>query len=82
MTTTLVNIHEAKTHLSRLLSRVAVGDEIIIAKAGTPIARLVPYLPIGEPRQPGSAKGKIRIAEDFNESLPEEWLALFEGEES
>ena len=81
MTTTFVNIHEAKTHLSRLLNRVAAGDEIIIAKAGKPMARLVPYLPIGEPRQPGSAKGKIRVSDDFNEALPEEWLALFEGGE-
>ena len=81
MTTTFVNIHEAKTHLSRLLNRVAAGDEIIIAKAGKPMARLVPYLPTGEPRQPGSAKGKIRVSDDFNEALPEEWMALFEGGE-
>ena len=55
-----VNIHEAKTHLSRLLERVRTGDEIIIAKVGKPVARLVPFLDKVDHRMPGSAAGKIQ----------------------
>jgi len=65
-----VNIHEAKTHLSRLLERVAMGEEVIIAKAGTPVAKLVPVKPAGRGFKFGSAKGKIVIADDFNDPLP------------
>jgi prevent-host-death family protein len=66
-----VNIHEAKTHLSRLLQRVSAGEEIIIAKAGQPIARLLPYTsPLGR-RKPGNDAGKISIANDFDDPLPE-----------
>jgi prevent-host-death family protein len=71
------NIHEAKTHLSRLLERVAMGEEVIIAKAGTPVAKLVPIrTPIGKFKF-GSAKGKIVISDDFNDPLPEEIEDLF-----
>ena len=73
-----VNIHEAKTHLSRLLARVMGGEEIIIAKAGKPIAKLVPYGIPSKPRVPGTAKGKIWISEDFDEPLPDEILESFE----
>ena len=67
-----VNIHEAKTHLSRLLERVALGDEIVIAKAGKPIAKLVPYREEKRgPRVPGTWKGKIWIADDFTEFTPD-----------
>lgn len=65
-----VNIHEAKTHLSRLLQRVMNGEEVIIAKAGRPVARLSPYLPPAEQRTPGNDAGKI-LALDFDEPLPE-----------
>jgi prevent-host-death family protein len=75
-----VNIHTAKTHLSRLLEEVAAGEEIVIAKAGRPVARLLPYVPRREPRQPGLMKGKLWIADDFDEPLPEEILAAFRGE--
>lgn len=75
----IVNIHEAKTHLSRLLQRAADGEEIIIAKAGQPLAKLVPYTPVGEPRQPGSWRGRVRIAEDFDH-LPDDIAAAFRGE--
>jgi len=69
---TTVNIHEAKTHLSRLLERVAVGDEIVIAKSGKPIAKLVPYREaMRGPRVPDTEKGKIWISEDFNEFTPD-----------
>lgn len=72
------NIHEAKTHLSRLLERVAEGEEIIIAKSGRPVAKLVRVA--AEPRKPGRLKGRIRIDADFDEPLPEEILAGFRGE--
>ena len=74
-----VNIHQAKTQLSRLVERVAGGEEIIIAKAGKPIARLVPYAPKGVVRRPGALRGKIRIKKNFDEPLPREILASFEG---
>jgi prevent-host-death family protein len=62
-----VNVHQAKTHLSKLLGRVILGEEVIIAKAGTPIAKLVPIS--GEKRKFnfGSAKGEFVVPEDFNE---------------
>ncbi|HEY6352568.1 MAG TPA: type II toxin-antitoxin system Phd/YefM family antitoxin [Candidatus Angelobacter sp.] len=72
-----VNIHEAKTHLSRLLLRVAAGEEITIAKAGVPIARLVPVEPKAEPRKLGFYGDKIWIADDFDGPLPDEILAGF-----
>jgi prevent-host-death family protein len=76
----MVNIHTAKTHLSRLVAEVAAGEEIVIAKAGKPVARLLPYGPAREPRQPGLMKGKIWIADDFDDPLPEEIMAAFRGE--
>jgi prevent-host-death family protein len=77
----VTNIHEAKTHLSRLLERVEAGEEIIIAKAGHPVARLVPYrLPKTPPfRRPGSMKGKIWMSRDFDQ-LPDDVAAAFRGE--
>lgn len=75
---TTVNIHEAKTHFSRLLSRVEGGEEITIAKAGKPIARIVPLSRETQKRIPGSAKGRITILENFLEPLPEYILEGFE----
>ena len=75
-----VNIHEAKTHLSKLLQRVIAGEEIVIAKSGRPVARLVPFAPIPKQRTAGSAKGKIWIAPDFDAPLPDDLLKAFEGE--
>ncbi|MGH6912288.1 MAG: type II toxin-antitoxin system Phd/YefM family antitoxin [Geminicoccales bacterium] len=75
-----VNIHAAKTHLSRLVDEAASGEEIVIAKAGKPLARLVPFATGHEPRKPGLMKGKIWIADDFDEPLPEEIMAAFRGE--
>lgn len=72
------DVHEAKAHLSRLLDRVAQGEEIIIAKSGRPVAKLVRVAV--EPRKPGRLKGRIRIGTDFEEALPEEILAAFRGE--
>ena len=73
-----VNIHEAKTHLSRLLEQVAAGEEVIIAKAGKPVARLVPAANRDTRRVLGSDKGDVWIAEDFDAPLPDEILAGFE----
>jgi prevent-host-death family protein len=75
---TRVNVHEAKTHLSRLLARVAAGEEIIISKAGKPVARLVPFQGVQKKRVPGLDRGKVWIAEDFDAPLPEEIQKLFE----
>ena len=74
-----VNIHEAKTHLSRLLKRVAAGEEIIIANAGTPVARLVPAVEPSPKRILGGERGRITVADDFDAPLPPETLAAFEG---
>ncbi|MCO6450857.1 MAG: type II toxin-antitoxin system Phd/YefM family antitoxin [Caldilineales bacterium] len=76
---TTVNMHEAKTHLSKLLNRVLAGEEVIIAKANKPVARLIPIEQVAEPRKPGSAKGQIWIADDFDAPLPDDILADFEG---
>lgn len=75
----MVNVHEAKTHLSRLLERVSAGEEIVIAKAGRPVAKLIPYLESEEPRKMGGWKGRVWIADDFDE-LPPDLLAAFYGE--
>jgi prevent-host-death family protein len=72
-----VNIHRAKTELSRLLERVAAGEEIIIARAGKPVARLVPWRPRGVERKLGLFAGQVRIAEDFDE-LPADMRTAFE----
>ena len=64
-----INIHQAKTHLSRLIEDVANGNEVLIAKGGKPMARLVPLGRDDTPRRPGMLKGKLRIAEDFDRSL-------------
>jgi prevent-host-death family protein len=75
---TKVNTHEAKTHLSQLLARVQAGEEIVIARAGTPVARLVPMESRVGNRQPGTAVGRIEMADDFDAPLPEELLDAFE----
>ncbi|MEW6661822.1 MAG: type II toxin-antitoxin system Phd/YefM family antitoxin [Bacillota bacterium] len=73
-----VNVHEAKTIFSKLLERVKKGEEIIIAKAGVPVARLVPVTGRPVRRVPGSAKGKITVAPDFEDPLPDEIIEVFE----
>jgi prevent-host-death family protein len=77
MTTTL-NLYEAKTQLSKLVERAAAGEEIVIAKAGKPMARLVPLTPPKRLRKPGALKGKVWMADDFDE-WPEDILASFEA---
>ena len=74
----IVNVHEAKTHLSKLLGRVEQGEEIVIARAGHPVARLSPVNSASKKRVLGSARGQISIAEDFDAPLPEDVLSDFE----
>ena len=75
----VVNVHEAKTHLSALLERVAAGEEIVIGKAGRPVARLVPYDGAVGPRTPGGWEGRVQVGPDFDE-LTAEVAAAFLGE--
>ena len=74
----IVNIHEAKTHLSRLVERVAAGEEIVIGRAGRPVARLVPYAETRQARRPGRWAGRVTIASDFD-ATTDELLDAFEG---
>jgi prevent-host-death family protein len=74
----LVNIHEAKTHLSRLVERAANGEEIIIGKAGRPMARLVPYREHAGPRTPGAWRGRLQVSADFDDT-PDAVVDAFEG---
>lgn len=72
-----VNIHEAKTNFSKLVARANQGEEIIIAKAGRPLAKLVAIAPPPKPRKTGSAKGMVSISDDFNDPLPDDLLDRF-----
>jgi prevent-host-death family protein len=69
-----VNIHDAKTHFSKLIERVQLGEEIVIAKAGRPVARLVPIVPDGRGRRPGTARGAFVVPDDFDAPLPDDVL--------
>jgi prevent-host-death family protein len=75
-----VNIHQAKTHLSRILQRVAQGEEVTIARAGVPVARLVPARAEGSPRPLGMDRDSIFIADDFDAPLPADLLVHFLGD--
>ncbi|QLH40146.1 MAG: type II toxin-antitoxin system Phd/YefM family antitoxin [Defluviicoccus sp.] len=72
-----VNIHEAKTHLSRLIEDVAGGGEVIIARNGKPVARLLPITHRAHPRRPGQWRGRVQIADDFDAPLPVPLAAAF-----
>lgn len=77
---TTVNIHAAKTHLSRLVEEAAAGKEIVIAKAGTPLAKLVAITPPGrKKRRLGRLAGRLKVPADFDAPLPSEILDAFEG---
>ena len=76
----VVNVHEAKTQLSKLIDRAAAGEEIILGKSGKPLARLVPYRTTRQPRRPGALAGRIRVAADFD-ATPSWLLDAFEGSE-
>jgi prevent-host-death family protein len=73
-----VNIYDAKTRLSQLIDRVAAGEEIVIARSGRPVARLVPWRDASAQRQPGRLRRRVRIGRDFDDPLPS---GLFEGDE-
>ena len=75
-----VNVHQAKTHLSRLLRRVAEGEEITIARAGVPVARLVAVEHAKNVRPLNMDRGRVWVADDFDAPLPPDLLAAFEGE--
>jgi prevent-host-death family protein len=76
----VINVHQAKTHLSRLLERVEQGEEIVTARAGKPVARLVPVAPELKPRRLGLLRGQINVPDDFDAPLPPDVLASFYGE--
>ena len=77
--TSTFNVHEAKAHFSKFLGRVRRGEEIIVAKAGKPVAKLIPVAQGVARRTPGSAKGRIHIADDFDAPPPDELSDAFEG---
>ncbi len=74
-----MNIHEAKTSLSKLVERVEAGEEIVIARGGIPVAKLVALAPSRSPRRLGLLDGRFTIPDDFNRPLPETVLKAFEG---
>ena len=82
MSSVIINLYEAKTSLSQLVDRAANGEEIIIAKAGKPLAKLIPLRAKIKKREPGGWEGQVEIAEDFDAPLPPEILGAFTGEES
>jgi prevent-host-death family protein len=75
----IVSIHQAKTHFSKLIEAVSQGEEIVITRAGQPAAKLVSFQPAKFVRRPGSLKGKMTIADDFDAPLPDRVLAGFGG---
>jgi prevent-host-death family protein len=74
----VINIHAAKTHLSRLVNEAAAGQEIVIARAGKPMARLVALAPEQKPRVLGGLEGMFKVPEDFDTMCAEEIRAMFE----
>src|ERR1700686_2756909 len=79
MSETIYNLYEAKTSLSRLVDRAASGEEIILSKAGKPLAKLVPFHRSPEPRKPGGWEGQVRISDDFDAPLPPDIQTPFGG---
>ena len=76
---TIINIHEAKTHLSRIVEDVAAGAEVVIAKAGRPMARLVPLESAMDKKSLGQLRGRLVVPDDFNTPLPPDVAASFEA---
>lgn len=77
---TIVNVHQAKSQLSKLMEQAESGEEVVIARAGKPAVRLVAYSMPGKHRTPGIWRNQVSIAEDFD-ALPDELMAAFEGKE-
>jgi prevent-host-death family protein len=78
---TVVNIHDAKTHFSKLINDTLAGKSVIIAKAGVPVVKLIVYSEEVKPRQSGQLKGLIKISKDFDAPLPKDVLESFYGED-
>jgi prevent-host-death family protein len=76
---TIVNVHQAKSQLSKLMEQAEAGEEVVIARAGKPAVRLIPFTPLGVERKAGVWRNQVTIAEDFD-TLPDEVIAAFEGE--
>ena len=76
---TIVNVHQAKTQLSKLLVAVEAGEEVVIARAGRPVARLVGLEPVAPRRRLGLLKGRFTVPDDFDAPLPDDVLALFKS---
>jgi prevent-host-death family protein len=76
---TQMNVHQAKTHLSKLLDQAVAGEEVVIMRSGKPLVRLIPVETAAAPRVLGTAKGDFIVPDDFNEPLPDDVLAQFEG---
>ena len=74
-----VNIHEAKTHFSKLIQQALQGEEIVIAKGGKPLVMLTPYVERISPRKGGQLKGLMQVRDDFDAPLPDELLKQFHG---
>ncbi len=77
---TIINVHQAKSQLSKLIERAEAGEEVVIARAGKPAARLVAYATKVEDRTSGAWRGQVTIADDFD-ALPDAMLRAFEGDE-
>lgn len=75
-----VNMHEAKTHLSKLVEKVAAGQEVVIGKAGRPVARLIPANRPIKKRELGFLAGRLHVPKGFDTPIPDEWMNQFEGE--
>ena len=78
---TVVNIGQAKANFSRLIARVCKGEEIVLARAGKPVAKIVPFEAAPKRRMPGSARGQFTLSDDFDAPLPDDILDAFEGKE-
>jgi len=76
----IINIHNAKTHFSKIINQVLQGNEIVIARDGNPLIRLIPYTEKNRVRRGGQLKGLIKISDDFDAPLPEEILKQFYGD--
>jgi prevent-host-death family protein len=76
----IVNVHAAKTHLSELLARVEAGEEVVLARAGHPVARLIPFRPAAARRRFGGWRGQVWLSVDFDAPLPESIDTAFRGE--
>lgn len=77
---TTFTVHEAKTHLSKLIAKVLAGEEVIIARGKEPAVKMVPVEPVKPERKPGRLKGKISVPDSFFDPLPDDELALWNGE--